>query len=319
MIRRRFAFLAVCFVLPFVFSQPRAYGWQDEGHYYAARAAVKDLPEDVPAFFREGYKTVAHCALDPDVFKVRDLPQLNRSEFPEHFLDAELLKGRDLPPQRYDFIKLCQEMDLEPNKVGTLPYAITEWTQKLTMAFAEYRQHPDSPYIKSKCLVYAGILSHYAADLQMPLHTSVHWDGRYKEGVQYVRTGIHGKVDALPTKVPYNELFTEPLPTPLPASKVFEFVMDEFGKSHALVDRVYEMEPALPEATDLRPLTGEVRDFTIERMRASASFTADLFLSAWRNSAKIEVPSWLDRSVFDEDFDPDKVPYQPGQNASRHD
>lgn len=292
---------------------PDAFAWHDEGHYYIARAATLALPDDVPAFFRDGQAAIAHGSLDPDVFKHRDLPQLNHCEFPEHFMDIELLQGRDLPPLRYDFLKLCYELDVDPAKAGTLPYAITEWTQKLTMAFAEYRANPDNPYVQAKCLVYAGILSHYAADLHMPLHTSVHWDGRMKEGEPYVRTGIHLKVDALPTKMPYNELFTEPLPTPLASPDIFRFVMDEFAGSHALVDRVYELEDALPEKADLSPLEGDVRSFTIERCRAAAAFTADLFLSAWRNSAKIEMHDWLDRSIFDEDFDPDHVPPQPEQ------
>ena len=285
--------------------------WHDEGHYYAARAAVNALPEDVPEFFRQGVGTVAHCSLDPDVFKVRDLPQLNHSEYPEHFLDIELLKGKPLPAQRSEFLKLCYDNDLDPSKVGTLPYAITEWTQKLTMAFAEHRQHPDNPHIRAKCLVYAGILSHYAADLHMPLHTTVHWDGRYDENMPYARTGIHTKVDALPTFIPYNDLFTKPLPTPLASSDIFSFTMDEFAKSHKLVDRVYKLEDKLPTTWDPRINNNDVRDFTIERMHAAAAFIADLYLSAWRNSANIEVPDWMDRTIFDDDFDPAIVPPQP--------
>ena len=145
----------------------------------------------------------------------------------------------------------------------------------------------------------------------MPLHTTIHWDGRYEEGVPYVRTGIHTKVDALPTKIPYNELFAEPLPTPLASRDVFTFTLDEFAKSHALVDRVYELEPDYPEWNDMRLADEEVRALTIERMRASAGFIADLYLSAWRNSANVDLPSWLDRSAFDEHFDPDRVPPQP--------
>jgi len=301
------------FIAAVITATQTASAWHDEGHYYAAVAAVKTMPEDVPAFFREGFSAVGHNALDPDVFKNRGLPQLNHSESPEHFLDVEMLEGRELPPLRYDYLKMCYQMGVDPTRAGTLPYSISEWTQRLTMAFAEHRTNPDNPYIRAKCLVYAGILAHYAADLHMPLHTSIHWDGRAVEGQPYVRTGIHNKVDALPTKVPYNELFAEPLPTALASPDVFAFTLDELAKSHALVDRVYELEPKLPPWDDLSPLTGEVRAFTIERERAAASFVADLFLSAWRNSADIQNPGWLDRKVFDENFDPAVVPKQPGR------
>lgn len=306
--------LSVCASVTTLFACVQAsHAWHDEGHYYTAIAAAKSMPEDVPAFFREGAPAVGHGALDPDVFKDRNLSQLNHCEFPEHFIDVELLQGRELPPLRYDYIKLCQELDVDPSKAGTLPYAITEWTQKLTMAFAEHRANPDNPYVRAKCLVYAGILAHYAADLHMPLHTSVHWDGRAEEGVPYVRTGIHNKVDALPTKIPYNELFAEPLPTPLVSRDIFTFTLDELTKSHARVDRVYELESSYPEWSDLNLKNDSVREFTTERTRAAAAFVADLFLSAWRNSADITMPPWLDRRIFDNDFDPATVPTQPGQ------
>ncbi len=290
-----------------------ATAWHDEGHYYAAVAAVNAMPQDVPAFFREGAASVGHGALDPDVFKNRGLAQLSHCESPEHYLDLEMLEGKELPPLRYDYVKMCIEMDVDPTRAGTLPYSISEWTQRLMMAFAEHRANPDNPHVQAKCLVYAGILSHYAADLHMPLHTSIHWDGRAVEGENYVRTGIHNKVDALPTKVPYNELFAEPLPTALSSPDVFTFTLNELAQSHAQVERVYELEPLLPEWSDLTPLAGEVREFTIQRQRNSAAFTADLFLSAWRNSADITAPIWLDRKIFDETFDPAVVPQQPGQ------
>lgn len=295
-----------------VFTSPQATrAWHDEGHYYIATAAAKAQPEDVPAFFREGSAAIGHGSLDPDVFKHRDLSQLDHCEYPEHFLDIELLEGRDLPPLRYEYLRLCNELDVDPTKAGLLPYAITEWAQKLTMAFAEHRAHPDNPHIRAKCLIYAGILSHYAADLHMPLHTTIHWDGRAEEGVPYVRTHIHIKIDALPTKMPYNEVFAEPLPTPLATRDIFTFTLDEFDKSHALVDRAYELESAYPEMQDMEIRDDEVREFTIERSRAAAAFTADLFLSAWRNSAQVQSPDWLDRAIFDEDFNPAEVPPQP--------
>ncbi len=301
-------FIATLFV-----TTQAALSWHDEGHYYAAVAAVKSMPEDVPAFFREGSASVGHGALDPDVFKNPGLAQLNHCESPEHYLDVEMLEGKELPPLRYDYIKMCVAMGVDPTRAGTLPYSITEWTQRLTMAFAEHRNDPDNPHARAKCLVFAGILSHYAADLHMPLHTSIHWDGRAQEGERYVRTGIHNKIDALPTKLPYNELFAEPLPTALSSPDVFTFTLDELAKSHAQVQRVYELEPMLPEWSDMTPLQGEVREFTIQRERNAAAFTADLFLSAWRNSADISTPNWLDRKLFDENFDPAVIPQQPGQ------
>ena len=200
---------------------------------------------------------------------------------------------------------------MDPKDAGMLPYAIIEWTQRLTLAFAEHRLWPENPYVQIKCLVYAGMLAHYAADLTMPLHTTVHWDGRADGEGKSPRSGIHHKVDALPTKLPYVQIFAEPLPEPRAHEDVFAFVLDQLAANHALVDRVYELEPRLPETGDPEMIDAEVIDFTIGRTRAAAQLTAELIRSAWENSADVDMHWWLDRNTFDRDFDPTRVPEQP--------
>ena len=77
-----------------------ALAWDAGGHYRVAEAAVLALPEEVPGFFRWGAETVAHVAIDPDVMKSPDTPQLRDHEYPEHFLDYELVEGAELPELR---------------------------------------------------------------------------------------------------------------------------------------------------------------------------------------------------------------------------
>lgn len=285
-----------------------AFAWHDEGHVYIALAAAEALPEDVPAFFRAGRHTIAHTSLDPDAVRDPQLPQARQAEGPEHYLDLELLGEHPLPATRYELIALCHELDRDPRHVGFLPYAITEWAQRLTMAFAEHRRYPDNPHIRQKCLVYAGLLAHYTADLHMPLHTTIHFDGRVEESGRLPHTGIHERIDALPSKLAYVELFEEPVGPVAAQEDVFAFVVEELGRSHALVDRVYEIEPVVPALSEPVIDAEAVRDFTRQRTRAAARFTAAIFLSAWRHSAAIELPGWLDREVFDERFDPETVP-----------
>lgn len=288
-----------------------AHAWHDEGHVYASLAAVESLPEDVPAFFREGAATVAHGSLDPDVFKHNAAPQLRPIEEPDHYFDLEYLQGRAVPPTRAEFLTLCAEMELDPHKVGTLPYAIAEWAQRLTLAFAEYRRWPDNPHVRMKCLIYAGILSHYTADAAMPLHTTWHWDGRVDEAGKTSHTGIHLKVDALPTKLPYNTIYAEPLPAPEASADVFAEAIEQIQSSNTKVDRVYELEASIPDLGDMTIEEPTVRDFTVEQMQDASAYTATVIYSAWVNSADIELPFWLDRPVFDETLDRTRVPPQP--------
>lgn len=273
-----------------------AWAWWPDGHGYISRAAVKALPADFPAFFREGGETVAHCSYDPDVDKMRELVNLDDRETPEHFIDYEMLAGRPLPPTRYEFIKLCAEAKLNPKTVGLVLYAIAEGTERLAVAFAEHRRWPDDPHIRIKCLVYAGLMSHYAEDLCMPLHVTVDYDGRCGPNFTSPHSGIHAKVDALPEKLrmPPDDLARGLKVAALP--DLMPGILRQIDASRALIDRVYALQSALTPAQDRAEPTGEVLAFTIERARESARFTASLYLTAWERSKSVKLPPWLDRA-----------------------
>ncbi|QDU32608.1 hypothetical protein KS4_06420 [Poriferisphaera corsica] len=285
-----------------------ATAWHDEGHYYAAMAATQNLPNTFPIFFKDGFKTIAHCSIDPDVMKSPNTKQLTDFESSEHYLDKELIGDNKLPNTRYEFYELCNELEISPQKVGTAPYAITEWTQRLTIAFAEYRKDPSNPHVKAKCLIYAGNLSHYAADIKMPLHTTKHFNGWIKQDGNIEHKGIHAKVDALPSKITFNEIFDVALDDIKPADNLFLYVLTELEESHSYVKQTYELADKFPEARDLDLYDKDVIAFTKNRERAASRFVANLFLTAWVNSEKEVIPSWLDRNNFDNSFDPNQLP-----------
>jgi len=272
-----------------------AWAWWPAGHAILSKAAVKALPAEVPAFFREGGEMIGHCAWDPDVAKNRATPQLDDAESPEHYLDSELLKGHPLPATRYQFIALCAEMKLDPKAVGLVPYSAAEGTDRLAIAFAEHRKWPENPFIRTKCLVYAGILSHYAGDICMPLHTTIDHDGRARPDGSSPRTGIHAKVDSLIEKLAMkpDELAKDQRIEPLP--RLMPGIVKEIEASRALVDRTYALEMKLPPSQGPWTPDPEIRAFANERAREATRFIAALFLTAWRHSARVQLPPWLVR------------------------
>lgn len=285
-------------------AQP-AHAWWPQGHSIIAEAAIRALSEKdavtpifktdpVPGYFRDGTGLVAHTAQDPDTLKNAGLPHITDRETAEHFLDVELLKGRTLPETRSEYVKLCAQMKLDPAKVGYAPYAIAEWTERLTMAFAEHRRYPKNPYIKNKSMVYAGILAHYAGDLCMPLHTTVDYDGRTLQDGSSSRTGIHEKVDALIERLSLQpkELAKGQKIGPLPA--LIPGIVAELEESHSHVEETYALEKSLPTGRVSVPQSNVVA-YTTERAREATRFTAALFLTAWRDSAKVQLPDWLER------------------------
>jgi len=269
--------------------------WWPQGHSILTEAAVRALPEETPAYFREGHPLAAHLAQDPDLARNRDTPSAQDAETPEHYFDWELLGGRPVPPTRYSFLALCAEAKLDPKKVGTLPYSVTEWTERLAVAFAEHRKWPGNPHIRTKSLVYAGILSHYAGDLCMPLHCTIHFNGRARPDGTSPNSGIHARVDSLIEKVGLKpeDLARGRQPEAYP--RLLPAVVAEIERSRALIDRTYELEVMLPPERGAWTAGPEVRAFTEERGRAATHFIASLYLTAWRNSAGVRLPPWLER------------------------
>ena len=271
-------------------AQPAAAWWGDT-HALLTRASVLVLPGEVPAFFRSGGQMAAHLSFDPDIAKNRGAPHVRHGEFPEHFADIELLQGQELPDQRYDFVALCDTLDIAPEEVGFAPYAVTEYAERLAVAFAEHRKWPENEAIQAKCLVYAGFLAHYAEDIVQPLHATIHYNGRVGDAGSRTGAGIHEKVDSLIERIGLTagELAKGVQVAPVDG-ELFAAVRDQVLESNGQVDRVYDL------AGGLDPVTAPARAFAEERGRRAVAFTASLYLTAWRLSEGIRLPSWLKRS-----------------------
>ncbi len=275
-----------------------AHAWLPQGHSIIASAAVQALPDDVPAWFRDGKAAIAHSAQDPDIQKNSDLPFMSDAEGPKHFFDTELLQGRPLPPTYAEFLKLCTELKIDPSDIGYVPYALAEETERLTLIFAEARRYPNNPYIRAKALVQAGILSHYSGDICMPLHSTTSFNGRANPDGTSPKTGIHAKVDSLIERLDLKpeELAKNEIVTPFPA--LFPAITAQLAETRSHIDATYGLESTLPTVGKVDPNwqpTSQLTAFTQERARAATAFTASLFLTAWRDSARIKLPYWLVR------------------------
>lgn len=294
---RRFLF-TVCVIL--LVAGSSAWGWWSGGHGILTEAAVKALPDDVPAFFRSGERMIAHCSYDPDISKNRGTPHVRGAEHPEHYLDLELLQGRPLPKSRYEFTQLCAELGVKPDKVGFVPYAVAEWTERLAVAFAEHRKWPDNPFIQNKCLVYAGFIAHYAQDMCQPLHLTIHFDGWKQPDGSVLHKGIHEKVDALIEYLPLDPDDLAHAQKIEPLDDLMGEILKQFEAGHAMVEGVYELGDSLPSSGDKEwERVPRVIDFATERARESTRFTAALYLTAWELSGKIKLDGWLDRAQVD--------------------
>jgi hypothetical protein len=257
--------------------------WWVKGHESITEAAAAKLPDEMPAFFRAGGKHLAHFVGDPDRWKNRELKALRESIQADHFLDLEDLDGKDLPADsRFKAMDLMRGLKKEPNKVGLLPYAIVEGHEKLAAAFYDHRKDPENESIRMKCLVYAGNLAHFTTDASMPLHTTIHFDGRVVPGeAAKKQRGIHARLDAFPEKFKLTpEEITRGLEAK-PIDDVWKHAIAFLKESYTHIDRSYELDAA---GAFEKP-TDESRAFVMARCRAGAQFTLDVWFAAWKKSA----------------------------------
>ena len=279
-----------------IFLSTPAWAWWGGGHDILTQASVKALPEEMPEFFRSAEKMIAHCVYDPDISKDRGTPHARQAEYGEHYIDVELLKDHPIPEGREAHIKLCAELGLAPRTVGLLPYALAEWTERLALAFAEYRKWPDNPMIQNKCFLYAGFLAHYAQDMCQPLHLTIHFNGIVQEDGTRLHAGIHEKVDSAIEMLKLD-------PTALAKAQQIEAVGDlmpaiikQVKAGFSLVDSVYEIAG---DWQNLKEPTPALVDFTNDRAREAVRWTASLYVTAWKLSENIKLPGWLDRAQND--------------------
>jgi len=266
-----------------------ANAWFVSTHRQLVVEAVGRLPAAMPAFFRGQPAAVAESAGDPDDWRNDATPALADAERAHHFIDLELLGGAALPERRSDYLRLLARRHLEPTRVGLLTYSIVEGYERLMLCFAAERRSPSNPTTEARCRVYAGLLAHYAADLEQPLHTTIHWDGRAGRNGEVSHSGLHSLVDGLLDKVELDS--TDALAGAAAArwTNAWTATRQELARSHALVERVYELEPLLRRADGGRG-DPRVRAFAAERYRASVVWLESLFWSAWEASARVAVP-----------------------------
>ena len=284
-----------------------AFAWGPDGHRIVNRLAAENLPASLPEFLRNraAVEEIEYLGPEPDRWRSPNEAELNAAQAPEHYIDLELadMVG-PLPRRRYDFVAALYAAglthpdlarDLRPEHVGLQPWVTNEVYQRLQAALREYREqtarHEDTKPVEAAVIFYAGWLGHYVGDGAMPLHTTVDYNGWTEKDNpnQYVTSpGIHSQFESAFVHRNIKAADAEPLMAPLKTlGDPFEDYIAYLRASHALVERVYQLEKA---QGFLGAGTEESRRFTAERLAAGASELRDMIVTAWEQSAKPAPP-----------------------------
>lgn len=148
-------------LLPLLLAALPLLSWGDKGHRAVVSLSLTTLPPGVRAWYRGQEAFLRDHASDPDHWRQ------DRKEGPRHFLDCEAYGGPDGVPREEAAAQAKLGGAFYRN--GVVPWIIQDRWRDLVAAFKS--GDPE------KVAYATAILSHYVADLHVPLHTTENHDG----------------------------------------------------------------------------------------------------------------------------------------------
>lgn len=279
-------------LMVFLAGAAAASAWNGKTHRQVAEVAATRLPGDLPAFLRTAGPALGRAAIDPDVWRNEATSALRAATRADHYFDLERVETAVWPERRHTYLARLGTAGHDAGWTGTLPLAIAEHSDRLALALAEYRCWPDDAAIRARVIETAGVLAHFAADLQQPLHTSIHHDGRARPDGSSPGDGSHVWSDRLIEWAIDDPHRVARRVEPLQIVDVATATRTQLEASHAKLDRAYTAVALAREAERGRA-PRELRRYAEERLRAAVAFVAGLWIEAWQRSERIELPGWL--------------------------
>lgn len=269
--------------------------WGEAGHEMAARAAVAVLPREMPGFFLTAGDQLVYLDAEPDRWRNRDMPEMDNAFSYDHYVDLENVPAAALEaPHRFAYLDALHEAGLErPERDGGfLPFRILELHQRLVTEWRLWRVETDPMrrgWIEQRIVNDAGVLGHYVTDASQPHHATIHFNGwatPNSEGYTLDRT-FHARfesdfVSAHVTQAEVSARVSGP-----PRSRVGSVraaVIEHIRDSNEHVEPLYRIDRDFGFRPD-RPPHPEARAFAAERLAVGARMLADLWWSAWLESA----------------------------------
>lgn len=266
-----------------------ATSWGFYGHRTVNRLAIYTLPQEMMGFYKSNADYLTDHSVDPDKRRYS-----SPEESPRHYLDADyyeqVLPLDSIPFYWKDAVAKYTEDTL--NAYGIGPWHLEKMVYRLQKAFEEKNTEA--------ILRLSAEVGHYAADLHVPLHTSMNYNGQLTG-----QEGIHGFWESrLPELFAGDyDLYVGPA---LYIERIQPAIWEVFSASVAARDSVLRLEKELslsfPEEKKYafeEKGNGLVKVYSEEysrayhellngmverRMRAALHFIGSLWYTAWVNA-----------------------------------
>jgi hypothetical protein len=160
-------------ILVLLFTYVDSYSWGFFAHKEINKLAIFTLPPEMIGFYKKHLEFIEHQAVNPD--KRRNVL---KEEACRHFIDLDAYPDSvQLPVYWKDAVEKFSEDSL--SRHGIVPWHIQRIKLQLTEAFRQKAI--------DKILRLSADLGHYAADANVPLHTTANYNGQLTN-----QHGIHG-------------------------------------------------------------------------------------------------------------------------------
>lgn len=292
--------------------------WGNTGHRLIAVAAVRGLPDELPAFLRTSAAAaeVGELAREPDRWKGAGQPH-DRERDTAHFIDLDA-EGRAMNPNgpsidalpalksQYEAALIAAGLDVDD--AGYLPYAIMDGWQQLARDLAYWRvlnaaearetdlerqawYRADRERREALILRDLGVLGHYVGDGSQPHHVTIHYNGW-----NAATPNPEGFTTSRQTHAMFEGAFTarvarlDAVEAAMPTARLdgFELRARTARYLRATLGRTVPFY-RLEKAGGFREADGRGAAFVTERLAAGAAELRDLTVLAWRASGEASI------------------------------
>jgi hypothetical protein len=267
-------------------------------HRTVNQLAIYQLPKKMRPFFYENMDYIVKNAIRPDQRRSQD-----PSEAPKHFIDLEVYGDSaawKMPLTWNEAVAKYSRDTLV--KYGYVPYWIMAMKEKLTNAF--HTANTDS------ILFYAADMGHYIADANVPLHTSLNYDGQLtgQRGIHALWESVVPEIELEQYKL-YNDHKARYLDHP--ELEIWQAIRHAHGLLNDMFEKEREVSKQFTDSTKYRIQIRNGRELkyyttafakayatslkpTInEQLLHSAKLITDLWYTSWVDAGKPDLNSLL--------------------------
>jgi hypothetical protein len=292
-------FLSRSLILAAIFFMFNSWGFLV--HRTVHQLAVYRLPKQMQSFFYKNLDYLVEHAPRPDQRRSQD-----PTEASKHFIDLDAYFDSSpqspypLPLRWEDAVKKYSRDTLE--KYGYVPYHIITMKNRLTEAFRARN--------RDSILFYATDIGHYIGDANVPLHTTLNYDGQLTN-----QKGLHSLWESVVPEIEleHYKLYSrhDAAYLPDPAQTVKACILRSFLMVGDVLAKETEVSKGFTDSTKYRWQTRrgrEVRSYTSEFAKAynkalgntinkqlllSSEMIADFWYTAWVDAGRPELSALL--------------------------